>query len=241
MDIKRIASIALSLPFLVTTVALANTDIFDDLPPNTSGRSGGSRGCSTQTVQSKERIPALILLAPTQQGTKAVATNPSFSWFVRDPGSWQLEFRLYRYDPVSEETQLVKEIKDDSFTSLPGIMTLSLSESIPELPVGQRYLWQVELVCDPNHPSGNPFAEAEIEVVALSTELKTELANTQNKFKQATLYKRLGFWYNAWDVVLNTEQTPMMNELKSFLLEKVALAEQEIVKVRTSAINKVQR
>lgn len=241
MNIKRVASIALSLPLLVTTVALANTDNFDDLPPNTSGRSGGSRGCSTQTVQSVERIPALILLAPTQQSAKTVATNPAFSWFVRDSGSWQLEFRLYSYDPVSEETQLVKEIKDDDFKSSPGIMSLSLSESIPELPVDQRYLWQVELVCDQNHPSGNPFAEAEIEVVALPTELEIELAHTKNQFKQATLYKRLGFWYNAWDLVLNTEQTPMISELKSSLLEKVALAEQEVVKVRESEISKVQR
>jgi hypothetical protein len=35
-----------------------------------------------------------------------------FAWFVRDSGSLQMEFRLYKYDPVSKEAKLVKEIKD---------------------------------------------------------------------------------------------------------------------------------
>ncbi|WP_375506506.1 DUF928 domain-containing protein [uncultured Nostoc sp.] len=118
---------ALSLLLLMPTTALADRN--NDPPPQTTGTSGGSRGCETQSETSSSSIPALILLAPSQIYGQTLATRPTFAWFINNFASLQMEFRLYEYDPASKQSKLVKEIKDKNFKSSPGIMMLSLSSS----------------------------------------------------------------------------------------------------------------
>ena len=238
-------NITLSLLLLMPTVALAGGNNSDDPPPKTTGTSGGSRGCETQTETSLNTIPALILLAPTQRYGQTIATRPTFAWFVRDSGSWQMEFRLYEYDPTLKQSKLVKEIKDNNFKSSPGIMMLSLSR--PELSIDKRYLWQVELVCDANRPSGNPFATGAMKVVPVPPDLNTKLSQTNDPFSKATLYAQADLWYNALGIVLAAKDEPRLRELKSSLLEQVAIgvkttvAGQEKVALTTSAIHQLQR
>lgn len=236
---RRIASLALSLWFIIPTVALANGNNSDELPPNTNGRSGGSRGCTTQTKTAASNTPALTLLAPSNS-SNSVSVRPTFAWWVSEPGFWQMEFRLYQYDGVSQEAKLVTEIKDPNFKSSPGIVVLPNSKSIPELSVGQKYLWQVELICDPSHPSANPFAEAEIEIVQMPQSLKAKLANTNNAYDRASLYAKAGLWYDALGIVL-TVPDPKSAELKFSLLDRVVADPQERLKLRSSEIHKMQR
>lgn len=236
MHIRRFVNFTLGLLLIIPTVALANDNNSDDLPPDTSGRSGGSRGCSTQTTP-LDSIPALILLAQGGGDAKVVSTRPTFAWLVDEPGSWQMEFRLYKYDRLSEEAQLIAEIKDPNFKSSPGIMVLSPWKSIPKLSSGQRYLWQVELICDPLHPSGNPFAEAEIEVVEIQPDLKAQLAKTKEASNQASLYYKAGLWYNALGLALKQQDPTQLNSL----LDQVATSANEREKLRQSAIHQVQR
>ncbi|MCC5648126.1 DUF928 domain-containing protein [Nostoc sp. CHAB 5824] len=165
---------------------METTIILTDPPPQTTGTSGGSRGCETQAETSSSNIPALILLAPSQIYGQTLATRPIFAWFISNSGSSQMEFRLYEYDQASKQSKLVKEIKDENFKSSPGIMVLSLSS--PELLIGRRYLWQVELVCDANRPSGNPFATAAMKVVTVKPDFNKQLSQTNNVLNKAILY-----------------------------------------------------
>lgn len=238
-------NITLSLLLLMPTVALAQGNNSDDPPPKTTGTSGGSRGCEAQTETSLNNIPTLILLAPTQRYGQTVATHPTFAWFVRDSGSWQMEFRLYEYDPASKQSKLVKEIKDENFKSSPGIMALSLSS--PELSIGKRYLWQIELVCDANRPSGNPFATGAMKVVPVPSDLNAKLSQTNDPFSKATLYAQAELWYNALGIVLAAKDEPRLREIKMSLIEQVATGAETAVKeqaeaeLTTSAIHQLQR
>lgn len=242
MDIRRTITITLIL-LLISTSVLANGKN-DELPPETGGRSGGSRGCSTATKLS-DSTPALTLLAPRRgnasggQRPRALVSSPTFAWLVDDPGTWQMEFRLYQYDRLKEEAVLVAEIKDPNFKSSPGIVVLSPSQSIPKLAVGKRYIWQVELICDPLRPSGNPFAEAEIEVVEIPPNLKAELAKTNEASKQAFLYSKAGLWYDALGIAL-TQQNANFAQL-NFLLDQVTTSAQEKEKLIKSRIHQIQR
>ncbi len=237
--------VALSLLLLMPTVALADANKPDDPPPKTTGTSGGSRGCETQAETSLSSIPALILLAPPQRFGQTVATRPTFAWFVRDSGSWQMEFRLYEYDPASKKSKLIKEIKDENFKSSPGILVLSLSSL--ELSIGKRYLWQVELVCDANRPSGNPFAMAATKVVSVPPDLKTKLSQSNDTFSRATLYAQADLWHDTLGIVLAAGNEPRLREIKMSLLEQVAaraetaVREQEKVALTNSAIHQLQR
>jgi hypothetical protein len=63
--------------------------------------------------------------------------------------------RTRLYEQENNRFKLVKEIKGESFKTSPGIMVLSPSDSTPELTVGKRYRWQVELERRySNHNSG---------------------------------------------------------------------------------------
>ncbi|MHC5774990.1 DUF928 domain-containing protein [Nostoc sp.] len=239
------------LLLLMPTTALADgSNNSNDPPPQTTGTSGGSRGgdsrgCETQSETSSSRVPALILLAPSQIYGQTLATRPTFAWFISNSASLQMEFRLYEYDQVSKQSKLVKEIKDENFKSLPGIMVLSLSN--PELLVGQRYFWQIELVCDANHPSGNPFATSAMKVVSLQPDLQKQLSQSNDVLTKANLYNQANLWYNTLEIALTSKDQPKLRELKISLLEQVAngsktgLKEQIQVELTKSAIHQLQR
>ncbi|MCC5669915.1 DUF928 domain-containing protein [Nostoc sp. CHAB 5784] len=239
--------IGLSLLLLMPTTALAegNNNNSNDPPPQTTGTSGGSRGCETQSEISSSSIPSLILLAPSQIYGQTLATRPTFAWFISNSASSQMEFRLYEYDQASKQSKLVKEIKDENFKSSPGIMVLSLSS--PELLVGRRYLWQVELVCDVNRPSGNPFATAAMKVIPVQPDLNKQLSQTNNVLNKAILYNQADLWYNTLEIALTSKDEPKLRELKMFLLEQVAngsqtgLKEQIKVELTKSTIHQLQR
>lgn len=209
----------------------------DEAPP--SGRSSGGRGCGTvaQTVQSD--IPSLILLAP-QGSSKTVSTRPTFAWFVRDTAPVSMEFRLYA-QAENNRYKLLKEIKDDRFKTVPGVMMLSLAQITPELAIG-RYRWQVALVCDRSHPSSNLFADSELEVVPIPLDLKARLAKTSDLFSQASLYAQANFWYDALGTAIgSSSNNTALKDLRFSLLEKVALNKTERQLLQDSKIHLIQR
>ena len=244
-SIKLITGVTLSLLLLAPSAFSANKSHSDDLPPDTSGNSGGSRGCDTRTKISTDSIPALMLLAPTQGLGQIVATSPTFAWFIRDSGSWPIRFKLYAYDPVTRQAKSIKEVQDENFKSSPGIMVLSLSDLV--LSIGQTYVWEVELICNPSHPSGNPFATAATRVVQMPPDLKTQLSyiHEQDRFNKAALYAKAGLWYDTLGIALTAGNDPKLKELKFSLLQQLAAAstdrEEVGVRLTESAVYQVQR
>ncbi|WP_341530454.1 DUF928 domain-containing protein [Nostoc sp. UHCC 0302] len=239
--------IALSLLLLMSTTALAegNNNNSDDPPPQTTGTSGGSRGCETESEALLSSIPNIILLAPPQSYGKTLANSPTFAWYAKDSSSWQMEFRLYEYDQANKQSRLIKEIKDENFKSSPGIMVLSLPSL--ELLANRRYLWQVELVCDANRPSGNPFAIAAMKAVPVPANLKKQLSRSNDVLTKANLYNEADLWYNTLEIALTSEDKPTLIELRKSLLEQVAtgtkteLREQTKAALTNSKIHQLQR
>ncbi|MGB7443235.1 MAG: DUF928 domain-containing protein [Coleofasciculaceae cyanobacterium] len=240
MDIKRIASLAVSLSLLLPTLALANGQTVDDPPPYTSGRSGGSRGCSTNRLITAENPPTLILLAPSQGFGQTTNTRPSFAWFVNEPEPKEMEFRLYKYDSASQEEELVTKIHDKNFKSSTGIMVLSLGAPLPELSVNQTYVWQVVLKCESGQPDSYLSADAAIKVVDLPAELATKLADEEDILKKAALYQNANLWYDSLNMAITAKSEPQGEELMLSLLEQIADNKQESSKLQTSSIYQVK-
>ena len=206
----------------------------DKTPP--SGRSAGGRGCGTTTQPTLVGAPSLILLAPQGRANQTVSTRPTFAWFVRDSATVSMEFRLYAQE--NNRYKLIKEIKDDSFKSAAGITVLSLAQSTPELAVG-RYRWQVELICDRSHPSGNLFAESELEVVSIPAALKTQLEKTRDRAMQVSVYARANFWYDAMSLAITPADGLKASRLSLF--DKIATNNTEQQLLKESSIYSVQR
>lgn len=227
---------------LLPTLALADDD---KAPP--SGRSSGGRGCGSATALTTSTVPALILLTPQQQRGQTAATRPTFAWFVRATSPRPLEFRLYEVEP--NQFKLVKEVKSDRLTAIPGIMVLPFTPSDPELVVGKRYRWQVELVCDANRPSSNLFAEAEFEVVPLQANLKTQLSRSKDRVGEARLYLQANLWLDALAILfegIGNSTKPPGNavEAKALItstLSRVATNATEQTLLQNSPIHRIQR
>ncbi len=219
---------------LLPSVAFAQ----DDKAP-ASGRSSGGRGCGTSTMPVAPGIPALILMTPANQAGQTTSTRPTFAWFIRDAVSVPLEFRLYEQEPTGYK--LVQEIKGDRLISSPGIMVLAPDRSTPELSVGKRYRWQVELVCNANRPSGNPFAESKIEVVALQPALKAQLQQTRDRQSQANLYAQANLWYDLLSAAFSSPSNlAQLNDLQLSLVNKVAISPTEQELLQSSKVHPVR-
>jgi hypothetical protein len=231
---KLLAGMVLGLCFL-PAIALAD----DDKAPS-SGRSSGGRGCGSSTLPAAANVPALILITPNGQSGQTVSTRPTFAWFVRDAAPVPLEFRLYEQD--GDRFVLVQAIKDDRLRSAPGIMVLSAENGLPELTVGKRYRWQVELVCNPSRPSSNLFAEAAIEVVPLQAGLKTQLAQSRDHLDRAKLYAQANLWYDVLKAAFTPlRSTARLQALRLSVLDRVALDAAERQLLQVSDIHPIQR
>lgn len=205
----------------------------DRAPP--SGRSAGTRGCGSMTMPVQSDVPALILLAPSQQPGKTTSSRPTFAWFVRDANGLPMEFRLYEQTPTG--FQLVQEIKGDRLKSTPGIMVLPPDQTMPELVSGKNYRWQVELICNPDSPSGNLFAESELQVVAIQPQLKSQLQQQRDRMKQAQLYAQANLWYDSLSVAFSPLNNPTeLKNLQLSLLDKVATNPSEQALLQNSRV-----
>ncbi len=227
------------------TFALGNQRNSDEPPPKTNGRSAGSRGCSNNKPILQNSPPAIILLTPNKNSVRTISNSPSFAWFVRDSKRRQVQFRLYKEDTKTKKYSLVKEIQDQDFHSKSGIMVLLMPKKVM-LSKGNKYLWQVELICDRRHPSSNLFAEAELEVVSVKQKIKSKLRSADSNTEQAKLYAKTGLDYDALMAILTIEKSDLnqnkaINKLKYSLLNKIALKPSELKSLQNSQIHLIQR
>ncbi|MBV6628129.1 MAG: DUF928 domain-containing protein [Rivularia sp. (in: Bacteria)] len=226
---------------LFPKAALSNQRNPDELPPRTNGRSAGSRGCSNDKPILENSPPAIILLAPNQNLIRTTLSNPTFAWFIRDSKPRQVQFKLYEENIITKKYSLIKKIADKDFQSKSGIMVLPMPKNFI-LSKGRKYLWQVELICDARHPSSNLFAEAELQVVSVKPKFKNQLRAAVSQSKQAKLYAKTGFDYDALITILmmnksNFAQTQATEQLKNSLLDKVATKPSELESLQNSSIH----
>lgn len=140
----------------------------------------------------------LTALAPLSHFGQTVSAQPTFAWFVPDIEPHLMEFSLYEYG-TSGKGKILKKI---NLQSSSGIMQLSLAKENYRLSIGQKYLWQIALLCNPNRPSQDLVAAAVIEVVAMPPPLANALAQVKGPLKQAELYAEAGLWYDAMSLAL---------------------------------------
>lgn len=158
-----------------------------DPPPQLSGRSAGSRGC-TVTSEETSALPALMLFSPVDRVAQTRLSQPSFAWYLGAHVTQPLFFRIYEPDTEFGGLSLLYEFGPSEFVNMESvdqsqgthgpstpnlnypagisILDLAAVPQAPRLKPGNRYIWQVELVCDPKRPSGNLFAQVALEVLA---------------------------------------------------------------------------
>jgi hypothetical protein len=188
----------------------------DQDPPQGTSSTTGSRGGCEGTEGS-----SLTVLAPEKHVGRTAAQHPTVAWFVPDSRSFPVELRLYEYGADGQIKP--QPIQTHKLQSRSGIMQFSLPEDKPGLVVGQRYLWQVALLCNPSFPSSDKVAIAQMEVVELSPAVKTAI-NTKSG-QTATIYAKAGLWYDALREALKPANNGKLGKPGATLLENLASIE----------------
>ncbi|HIK08636.1 MAG TPA: DUF928 domain-containing protein [Trichormus sp. M33_DOE_039] len=201
----------------------------DQKPPSGYSDSSGVRGkCRSSSGRS------LILLAPITHVGLTTSTHPTFAWFVLDNQSVPIQFSLYEFDANFKPKKLNSYTQ--IFPSSPGLMKRSLPQELPGLSVGKRYLWQLQSFCNPDRPSHNPIARAEIEVVPVPQTLVSDLAITNDPSLKANLYGKYGIWYDAIKEVLPSSHQEEIGKVFTHLLASLAELEKSVERKNFSQI-----
>lgn len=230
---RLVSSCILSLLLAAINPALAEYNPPPDQPPpkgNTSS-SGPRGGCASNTG-----VP-LTVLAPIKHVGQTASVRPTFAWFVPDTKPFPLEFKLFELTG-NNSFKLVEKL---DLQSSSGIMKLSLPEDKAGLVVGQRYLWQIALKCDLNHPSTWVVARAQIEVVEMLPNLKTVLSTTKNPIEITEVYARASLWYDALREALGTAEGSRLGAIASSLLADLAKLEEPQQRANLTQITSSKR
>ncbi|MBW2290637.1 MAG: DUF928 domain-containing protein [Deltaproteobacteria bacterium] len=150
-------------------------------PARTVG--GGSRG-------SKDKVPALFVVAPEHVGQTASA-RPSLFYFidrVPDP-SIRVEFTLLDEESIEPLVETVLPTPKRA-----GVHRIRLADHGVKLAAGIEYEWSVSLVLDPNERSKDIVATSWIDRIPESGELKSRLAS---EGATAAVFAEEGLWYDA--------------------------------------------
>lgn len=135
----------------------------------------------------------LTALVPLSSGFTATP-KPNLIWFMPQHTFPSVEVRLF--ESSDSGLQIVHQTALENLPKNQLVGYDLAAEEIEPLEAGKAYKWQVHLVCDPDSPSGNIFAEGWIEyeapAVALSQQLEAASAS-----QKADLWLENGYWYEG--------------------------------------------
>jgi hypothetical protein len=183
-------------------------------PKRTQG-TGSRGGCNDTTV-------AMTLLVPTtkEEVSFTTSTHPTFGWYLSNPVP--VEFTLV--EPGKAIPLYVQRIE----ATKSGIQTLKLPTTVAGLvPTAKPYRWSIRMVCNPERPSADIFAQAFIRRVSASDKMGTELATATTHTQRAEIYAANGLWYDAFGSLTLAQETnePLAQQNQLQLLEQVELAD----------------
>ena len=243
-NIKLLTGCLLCLSLGITNSAFAeyqkppNTqdDAPDSRSTSISGIRGSGEGCSgTETT-------SLTALAPYTHIGQTTSTHPTFAWFVPDRQSYPVELQLSEYSPKSASGKGDTLFKV-TLKSTPGIMSYSLPKNQLGLLSGQKYVWQVAVLCNPNRPSEDLLVSAEIIVVDAPTSLQKQLTTVSDSPAKANLYAEVGLWYDALAEVVRAKDNSLAQKSIYELIEELTAIEKlnQEENINTNDINEQRK
>jgi hypothetical protein len=215
------ATLLVSLSLITPTIALAEKYKRPSAPDPANTTVTGTRtgSCSDENLTTTSELTAL---APHSYVGQTVSTHPTFAWFVPNAQPYQLKFQLSQYDTSGKPQEVYKT----SLQSEQGLMKVSLPKQHQGLSLGQKYVWQVVLICNPNKPSEALKATAEIKVAAPEKAIQTQLATAKQPLQKAEIYAASGFWYDAWAATSIETRDLKSKDLQLELLNDLARSEE---------------
>ena len=185
-------------------------------PQRKEGKPPQRDGSGSRTSCISSNLPQ-ILIAPESHLGLTTLSHPTFSvYFAENP-------KL----PVSVSIEIPREEKDLWFAEIEvkqaGIATFTIPSHLPGLEIGKEYRWTVALICDRKKRIRDIYAEAPIERVQMSQELKQKLTSAKNSQAKAQILADEGLFYDTMNEINKVSTTNERNTLLVSLLEQISL------------------
>ena len=188
-------------------------------PPMRGSASSGRVGGGTRGTADGPSV-TLEVLVPDHTGL-TVSAQPTLYWFVSQRIETDAELTIVddtSVDPLLE-LKLTPPIE-------PGIHALSLQEHGVQLEPNVPYQWFVAVVVDPSQRSFDVIAGGEIERVAQTSELASQLRSVATQ-ETPQAYAEAGIWYDALDglstQIGNSPNDAGLRQQRAALLDQVGL------------------
>ncbi|MGB3637775.1 MAG: DUF928 domain-containing protein [Rivularia sp. (in: cyanobacteria)] len=194
------------------------------LPPPPPGkplagrtRGGGRRGpCPDVEINLTALVPSTkktLKLGNIEEVRENVwgltnSLRPVFRFYVpfNNKHSFPTEFLLQDEESKKMVYQSVVKLPSE-----PGIISVTLPETVKPLKENKNYRWFFNIYCEAQKPIPSLSVEGVVRRVKLSEEL-TKKINTAQPRKQAELYAAEGIWFNALNTLAQLRQQQSENK-----------------------------
>jgi hypothetical protein len=170
-------------------------------PPPDIGEPGqrseaGSRGCENMDKQLTFAQKQLTALVPVYSNSELVlgatiASAPTFWFYIPYQPPFLGEFVLRDKDGM-----LVYQT-DVTLPDTPGVVSLSLPQTVAPLEIGKQYRWFLKVYCKAQEPPA--FVEGWVQRISLNPILKSQLEKATPRDRVA-LYAANGIWFEALSI-----------------------------------------
>lgn len=167
------------------------------LPAPQTTASGGSRPIDRACGQSSNQ--SLTAIAPRKTVGLTMHARPTVWVYLPQTQAETLEFSLF---DQNRKGIYQTTIAIDNRT---GYVAIALPASAPALNQNQPYYWTVALVCNPSERTSDGITGAWIQQRSLNPALQQQL-NHATLTEQIRLIAEAGFWYEAVDAYLRSQQ-----------------------------------
>ena len=167
----------------------------------------GSRGCPGKSVD----ITSLI---PTDHTPTTISAHPNFLFSVESVPNLPVRFSLIErgvIEPIWESDVAVNQL---------GILTVSIPPTV-SLDVGKKYVWNLEIICNPSRRSESWYIRAVIKRVPLKPKLARKLDEANSEFEKAVILANNGIWYNAIAISYHSRDEAKANSYFHQLLAQI--------------------
>ena len=160
------------------------------LPPN-DGAPGkrrvgaAARGEGECPPFKKDIVAALI---PATNIGWTISERPTFWFYLPYTSSEKVEFKL-----LDEEKNPVYQTTFQH-NGRPGIVRISLPETVTPLEIEQRYLWRFSVICNPEDYSKNPILDGYVRRKSLPPSVASQLEAATTPREKIAIYAENGFW-----------------------------------------------
>jgi len=163
-------------------------------PPKSTAAGGRRGGCVLGELPIKAITPG------DDNHIKTISSQPPFFIYIPKTKAKTAQFILKKEDGTQVEFQEIPIDNGDYITQI------NLPSNI-NFKVGEKYLWEISLVCTPMFINSGNFTKGMIEKVSLDEAIVNQIQMTSDTLKVAEIYANANIWSETLTTLMEVKDS----------------------------------